>query len=342
MAKGDSSRGHVEDLPLSLIDIGTAQVRTDLSSGIDELVQSIRRQGLLQPILVVKKPDGRYEVIAGQRRFLAHQRLGLETIRAIVRDAKDIDETDRVALSLTENMIRRDNSQKELIDACTKLYRRYGSIKMVAEETGLAAAIVGQYVKYDQLVPELKQKVDAAQLDMKVALQAQRAATAEDGSVDAVAASKFAEELAPLSNDAFEEAGMPHCDDLVALGRYYSVEDDDIDGEGYEQVRRFLAFDDPPTAVFAACDLLAAGALQALYEANLRVPLDVSVVGFDDTLASRLAPPLTTVRLPMKAIGAAAAGMVLDAQAGADLSGRTETLTPNLVVRRSTGPAPAR
>jgi DNA-binding LacI/PurR family transcriptional regulator len=142
--------------------------------------------------------------------------------------------------------------------------------------------------------------------------------------------------------DAFEEAGIPRCEDLVALGRYYSVEDNDIDDEGYRQVRRFLALEDPPTAVFAACDLLAAGALQALYEANLRVPLDVSVLGFDDTLAPHLAPPLTTVQLPMKAIGAAASRMLLDAQAGAELSGRTTTLTPKLVVRRSTGPAPTR
>ena len=230
MATEGSSRGHVEDLALELIDIGTAQVRTDLSSGIDELVLSIRRQGLLQPIVVVKNPNGRYEVIAGQRRFLAHQKLGWASIRAIVRDGSDIDETDRVTLSLTENLIRRDNSQKELIDACTKLHRRYGSIKMVAEETGLAASIVSQYVKYDQLVPELKDKVDNAQLDMKVALQAQRAATAPDGSIDTLAASKFAEELAPLSNQQrkqFVKVAADHGDtpleERIELGRRQPV-----------------------------------------------------------------------------------------------------------------------
>jgi len=196
----NSTRGQIEELPLDQLDIGTAQVRTDLSSGIDDLAQSIKRQGLLQPIVVAKNPDGRYEIIAGQRRFLAHQKLGYTTIRAIVRDSAEIDDESRVALSLTENLVRRDNSQKELIDACTKLFKRYGSIKMVAQETGLAAGIVSQYVKYDQLVPELKEKVDSAQLDMKVALQAQKAATSQDGSVDTPAASKFAEELAPMSN----------------------------------------------------------------------------------------------------------------------------------------------
>jgi ParB family chromosome partitioning protein len=195
-----SSIGQVQEIPLDQIDIGTAQVRTDLESGIDDLAESIRRQGLLQPIYVGKKGNKRYEILAGQRRFLAHQKLKYPTIRAIVTDEATMDDETKVGISLTENLVRRDNSQKELIDACTKLFKKYGSIKMVAEETGLAAGLVSQYVKYDQLIPQLKTKVEKAQLDMKVALQAQRAATTPEGSVDTVAAEKFAEELAPMSN----------------------------------------------------------------------------------------------------------------------------------------------
>jgi ParB family transcriptional regulator, chromosome partitioning protein len=200
MTRNGSSIGQVQEIPLDLLELGTAQVRTDLSSGIDDLAASIRRQGLLQPIYVAQKPNGRYEILAGQRRFLAHEKLGYRTIRAIVAESGSIDDDTKVAISLTENLIRRDNTQKELIDACTKLFKRYGSIKMVAEETGLAAGVVSQYVKYDQLVPELKQKVDNAQLDMKVALQAQKAATQADGSVDTEAAKKFAAELTPMSD----------------------------------------------------------------------------------------------------------------------------------------------
>lgn len=192
-----SARGVVRDIPLSQLVIGQAQVRTDLSSGIDDLAASISRQGLLQPIQVVRRADDRYEILAGQRRFLAHQHLGYKSIMAIVREEDDIDPT---VISLTENLVRKDNSQKELIDACTKLYKRYGSIKLVAEETGLSSTIVGQYVKYDQLIPALKTKVDSAQLDMKVALQAQKAATDELGNVDSQAAEKFAVELKPMSN----------------------------------------------------------------------------------------------------------------------------------------------
>lgn len=196
----NTSLGVVADLSLDLLEIGKAQVRVDLSSGIDELAASIRRQGLLQPIVVAKQSNGRYEILAGQRRFLAHKKLGYTSIRAIVRDEGSIDDDTKVAISLTENLVRRDNNQKELIDACTKLFKRYGSVRLVAEETGLSPGIVGQYVKYDQLIPELKQKVDNAQLDMKIALQAQKAATLEDGSVDKEAAEKFAAELKPMSN----------------------------------------------------------------------------------------------------------------------------------------------
>jgi len=218
--------GEVQEIPIDQLEIGTAQVRTDTTSGISELAESIRKQGLLHPIIVSRKPNGRYEILAGQRRFLAHRELGYPTIRAIVVDSGSIDEDKKVTISLTENLIRRDNSQKELIDACTKLFRRYGSIKMVADETGLAASIVGQFVKYDQLVPELKKKVENAQLDMKVALQAQKAATAPDGTVDTEAASKFAAELAPMSNPqrksfikAVETDPTASLEEKIELGR---------------------------------------------------------------------------------------------------------------------------
>jgi ParB family chromosome partitioning protein len=200
MSNTTSSKGEIQEIALDQLDIGTAQVRVDLSSGIDDLARSIKRQGLLQPIYVVKTGKSRYEILAGQRRFLACQKLGHKTIRAIVTDAKSLDDDTRVAISLTENLVRRDNTQKELIDACTKLFKRYLSIQMVADETGLSPQVVSQYVKYDQLIPALKSKVDGAQIDMKVALQAQKAATGTDGSVDAAAAEKFAAELTPMSN----------------------------------------------------------------------------------------------------------------------------------------------
>ncbi|GAA1973665.1 LacI family DNA-binding transcriptional regulator [Isoptericola halotolerans] len=92
-----------------------------------------------------------------------------------------------------------------------------------------------------------------------------------------------------------------------------------------------------PTAVLAGNDQLALGILRALWERGLRVPDDVSVVGFDDVAgAAYFVPPLTTVRQPFATLGAHCVAMVL-----ASLSGETvavERIEPELVVRSSTGP----
>jgi len=93
----------VEEISIEKIEIGTAQVRTDLSSGIEDLASSIKKQGLLQPIYVAKQSNGRFEVLAGQRWLLAVKKLGLKTIRAIVADGNQIDELSKVAISLSEN-----------------------------------------------------------------------------------------------------------------------------------------------------------------------------------------------------------------------------------------------
>lgn len=96
------------------------------------------------------------------------------------------------------------------------------------------------------------------------------------------------------------------------------------------------------TAVVAYSDILAAGALQAAYEVGRRVPDDLSVIGYDDTYASYLAPTMTTVAIPMVEVGRAAAQVAIEA-AGAPQSGRRytgRTINTRLIVRESTGPAP--
>ena len=96
------------------------------------------------------------------------------------------------------------------------------------------------------------------------------------------------------------------------------------------------------TALFVASDVLALGAINALREANRRVPDDVSVVGFDDiALAPYFDPPLTTVRLPAFELGQAAGRALLDRIADRAVAQRT-LLPTELVVRGSTGPPASR
>lgn len=189
----------LREIPLADLAIGKAQVRLrDLSKDIDELAESIRVVGLLEPIVVcpADKP-GKYEIITGQRRFLAHEKLGKKTILAAVIDQR-VDEMTAKVLSVTENLVRRDLNKRDLIDVCTALYKRYGTIKAVAEETGLPSLKVSEYVKYDRLAPELRDLVDAGDVDIKVALRAQDAASAT-GTLDTAEAVKLAKEMAPMS-----------------------------------------------------------------------------------------------------------------------------------------------
>lgn len=94
---------------------------------------------------------------------------------------------------------------------------------------------------------------------------------------------------------------------------------------------------DPPTAVFATNDLTALGLLRAFAEAGLRVPQDVSVIGFDDLDGSaNFFPPLTTIRQDYRALGAAALTAMLELIAGSEVP--VEPLVPELIERSSTGP----
>ena len=103
-----------------------------------------------------------------------------------------------------------------------------------------------------------------------------------------------------------------------------------------------LARDRDVTAVFAANDEMALGVMRAMFEAGRAVPREVSVVGFDDVPFARyLTPPLTTVRQDFEEIGRRSVHMVLDAIDGADDAVMRATITPELIMRESSAPAPA-
>ncbi len=186
------------EIALDKLVIGLGQIRLrDVAAGIDELAVSIDKKGLLQAIVVGPADQaGKHEIILGQRRFLAHKELGRQTIRAQILDEK-VDEIEAKVLSLTENMMRRDVSRRDKIDVCTALFKRYGSMKDVALETGLPYNEVRQFVKYDRLKPELKDLVDRDEVGLDVALRAQDAASIIDYKPDE--AVKLAKEMAGMS-----------------------------------------------------------------------------------------------------------------------------------------------
>jgi ParB family transcriptional regulator, chromosome partitioning protein len=138
----------------------------------------------------------RFDIITG--RFLAHQELKKETILAAILDEK-VDETTAKVLSISENLIRRDLNRRDLIDACTALYRKYGgSIQAVIDETGLPRAKVSEYVKDDRLSPKLRTLVDKGEVELKAALRAQTAAELS-GEIKPDEAVKLAKEMSQMS-----------------------------------------------------------------------------------------------------------------------------------------------
>ena len=106
---------------------------------------------------------------------------------------------------------------------------------------------------------------------------------------------------------------------------------------GYRETIALLDLPTPPTAIFVCSDQMALGAYEALYERGMRVPDDMSIVGFDDLDEARWAiPPLTTVRQPLTEMAGMATRMLLSLVAGEELeTPRVELATP-LVVRAST------
>jgi len=105
--------------------------------------------------------------------------------------------------------------------------------------------------------------------------------------------------------DALSQRGIAFDAEIVAPGHFHR-------GEGYKAARNLLALDEPPTAIFAANDMSAFGAMDACREAGLSIPQDMSIVGFDDVpTAATTYPPLTTVRQPIYDMGRMATRLLI-------------------------------
>jgi LacI family transcriptional regulator len=118
-------------------------------------------------------------------------------------------------------------------------------------------------------------------------------------------------------------------------------EGDFLEGSGYTCTQRFLEMTSPPTAIVASSDTSAFGVIRAITERGLRVPEDISVMGFDDLPeAGYMYPPLTTIRQPIREMGRVATRLLVEAITTPNLSPRQVVLPTELIVRSSTAPAP--
>lgn len=140
--------------------------------------------------------------------------------------------------------------------------------------------------------------------------------------------------------DAFRNsvtaAGLAVTEEFIRLGPYY------VEGverqPAWTMTNDVLSLADRPTAIVYGSDVLAASGLQALSEKGMRVPADISIIGYDDTLAEILTPPLTSVAQPISELGRNAVTLALEAIANPDAPSRRLVAGCKLVLRQSTGP----
>jgi DNA-binding LacI/PurR family transcriptional regulator len=135
--------------------------------------------------------------------------------------------------------------------------------------------------------------------------------------------------------DTLIQYGIPIDDDLIALGHYYKIDNGGSMGDGGQLMEHILEKSCCPTAILAGSDITASGILQTLYRHGFHVPRDISLIGFDDTLARFLTPPLTTVQLPMQEMGRKAVEIAIQ-QMHSGIHQVTAKLSTQLIIRGST------
>jgi LacI family transcriptional regulator len=132
--------------------------------------------------------------------------------------------------------------------------------------------------------------------------------------------------------EELQRRGLPYREDYVVAGDYYFE-------SGAAGVGELLALPEPPTAVFAASDLMAMGAIRAASDAGLELPGELSIVGFDDiAFAEHTTPPLTTLRQDSQGLGAAAGEALIRRVEDADGPPPAQTLPVELRARGTTAP----
>lgn len=172
-AHGDESSGPDETvvgsgmstLPIDLIERGRYQPRREFDpDSLRELADSIAAQGVIQPIVVRPIAEGRYEIIAGERRWRASQQAGLSEIPVVVRE---VDEQAAIAIALIENIQREDLNPLEEAGALQRLLTEFGlTHQQVAEAVGKSRTTVTNLLRSLELNDDVKQYLQDGRLEM--------------------------------------------------------------------------------------------------------------------------------------------------------------------------------
>jgi len=155
----------LKKLPVEKIQKGEYQPRTNIDpDALQDLAESIKAQGLVQPVVVRRLSAGGYELIAGERRWRASQIAGLHEIPAIIREIPD---QAAAAMSLIENIQREDLNPLEEAVAMSRLIAEFGlTHQQTAESVGRSRTAVTNLLRLIELEDDTKELLDTRQLDM--------------------------------------------------------------------------------------------------------------------------------------------------------------------------------
>jgi len=159
------SADKLQEMPVELLQRGRYQPRGQMNpEALEELASSIRKQGVLQPIVVRKLDSGDYEIIAGERRWRAAQLAGLERVPVVVRELSD---EDAMVVALIENLQREDLNPIEEARGMQRLIDEFGMThQQVADSVGRSRVAVSNLLRLLSLDAEVAGLVESNQLDM--------------------------------------------------------------------------------------------------------------------------------------------------------------------------------
>ena len=163
--QGASPEGDLRHLPVDLVQRGKYQPRVDMHpESLEDLANSIKAQGVVQPIVVKPTGTGSYEIIAGERRWRAAQLAGLQEIPAVVRDVSD---QAAMAMALIENIQRENLNPMEEANALQRLIKEFQlTHQEVAEAVGRSRAAVSNLLRLLELNDDVKQLLEQRRLEM--------------------------------------------------------------------------------------------------------------------------------------------------------------------------------
>ena len=152
-------------LPLSALQAGKYQPRQQIKTeGLQELAESIREQGIMQPLLVREVAPGKYEIIAGERRFRAAQLAGLSAVPVLISMA---DDRAAAAMALIENMQREDLNPLEESQGLARLIAEFGfTHEAAAKAVGKSRSAISNLLRLSQLAKPVQAMLMAGELDM--------------------------------------------------------------------------------------------------------------------------------------------------------------------------------